>query len=81
MRNLKSALSILQVRVGTDPHTRKFSLEDLFYEAGVDLQFYAHEHSYERDFPVYNTVVCNGTKGPYIDPEAPVHITSGSAVS
>ena len=32
-------------------------LEDLFYMYGVDLQFYAHEHSYERLWPVYNKQV------------------------
>ena len=32
-------------------------MEKLFYDAGVDLQFYAHEHSYERLLPVYNLTV------------------------
>ena len=36
-------------------------LEDLFYKYGVDLQFYAHEHSYERLWPVYNKQVRNLT--------------------
>ncbi|CAH1784387.1 unnamed protein product [Owenia fusiformis] len=56
------------------------SFEKLFYKYGVDLQFYAHEHSYERLFPVYNTKVCNGSKhDPYLNPGAPVHIITGSA--
>lgn len=69
-----------QVRIGPSPDSRQYSLEDLFYKAGVDLQFYAHEHSYERDWPVYNGTVCNGTRGAYVDPPAPVHIVTGSAV-
>jgi len=57
-------------------------MEDLFYKHGVDLQFYAHEHSYERLWPVYHWKVCNGTSDkPYHNPRAPVHIITGSAVS
>ncbi len=29
----------------------------MFYKAGVDLQFWAHEHSYERLWPIYNFTV------------------------
>lgn len=57
-----------------------FPLEDLFYKYGVDLSLWAHEHSYERLFPIYNRQVCNGSKEePYTNPCAPVHITTGSA--
>lgn len=56
------------------------NLEDLFYKYGVDLQFYAHEHSYERLWPIYKSKVCNGSsKEPYTNPRAPVHIITGSA--
>ncbi|KAK7462485.1 hypothetical protein BaRGS_00038454 [Batillaria attramentaria] len=56
------------------------NLEDLFYNYGVDLQFYAHEHSYERLWPIYKSTVCNGsTEKPYTNPRAPVHIITGSA--
>ncbi|CAH1792329.1 unnamed protein product [Owenia fusiformis] len=67
------------VRIGI-PYIKAFGLEDLFYKYGVDLQFYAHEHSYERLYPVYNRTVCNGTSSdPYKNPRAPVHIVTGSA--
>lgn len=57
-----------------------FGLEDLFYKYGVDLMFWAHEHSYERLFPIYNRQVCNGSlEQPFTNPCAPVHVTTGSA--
>lgn len=37
-----------------------FGLEDLFYEQGVDMIVAAHEHSYERMWPVYNWTVSRG---------------------
>ena len=57
--------------------------EELFYRYGVDLQLWAHEHIYERIWPIYNGTVFNGTDdgdNPYHNPKAPVHITTGSAV-
>lgn len=57
-----------------------YGLEDLFYKYGVDLELWAHEHSYERLWPIYNYQVFNGsTKAPYTNPGAPVHIITGSA--
>ncbi|KAK2561166.1 Acid phosphatase type 7 [Acropora cervicornis] len=62
------------------PPKRLFGLEDLFYKYGVDLSFWAHEHSFERLFPLFNRTVCNGSKEePYTNPCAPVHVTTGSA--
>lgn len=57
-----------------------FKLEDLFYANGVDLQFYAHEHNYERLLPIYNysyESVSNSSM--YMDPIYPVHFVTGSA--
>uniref|UniRef100_UPI00358E4F2C acid phosphatase type 7 n=1 Tax=Myxine glutinosa TaxID=7769 RepID=UPI00358E4F2C len=56
------------------------NLEKLFYLNGVDLEIWAHEHVYERLWPVYDQQVYNGSlDSPYTDPKAPVHITTGSA--
>ncbi|XP_022082974.1 acid phosphatase type 7-like [Acanthaster planci] len=55
------------------------ALEDLFYKYGVDMEIWAHEHNYERLWPVYHEKVYNGsTEAPYTNPKAPVHITTGS---
>lgn len=53
---------------------------------GVDLMLFAHEHLYERHWPVYNKTVFKKGVGTdemasYTNPLAPVHITTGSAVS
>uniref|UniRef100_A0A146M8T4 Purple acid phosphatase n=1 Tax=Lygus hesperus TaxID=30085 RepID=A0A146M8T4_LYGHE len=68
-----------RVRSGV-PIFNWFGLEDLFYKYGVDLELWAHEHSYERLWPVYNHEVRNGSYNePYRNPNAPVHIITGSA--
>ncbi|XP_014275508.1 acid phosphatase type 7 [Halyomorpha halys] len=72
-------VSTTRVRVGI-PGFEWFGLEKVFYDAGVDLELWGHEHSYERLFPMYNYVVKNGSLSePYVNPKAPVHITTGSA--
>ena len=66
-------------------------LEDIFHKGGVDLVFEAHEHSYERMWPVYaenvtetypqtckDDVGCQGTTT-YTDPSSTIHIVSGAA--
>jgi len=54
----------------------------IVYRNGVDLEIWAHEHSYERTWPLYDYNVYNGSVDePYTDPGAPVHIVTGSAVS
>lgn len=54
----------------------KYGLEDLFQAQGVDLVLQAHEHSYERLWPVYDYQVMAKN---YLDPRAPVHVISGAA--
>ncbi|XP_055377473.1 acid phosphatase type 7-like [Condylostylus longicornis] len=67
------------IRVGL-PFTHFFGLESLFYKYGVDVEIWAHEHSYERLWPIYDYKVYNGSlENPYTNPGAPVHITTGSA--
>ncbi|KAJ8687861.1 hypothetical protein QAD02_023656 [Eretmocerus hayati] len=67
------------VRVGL-PFLNWFGLEDLFFKHKVDLQIWAHEHSYERLWPIYNFQVYNGSySAPYTNYRAPVHIITGSA--
>jgi hypothetical protein len=67
------------VRVGL-PYIHSFGLEDLFMQYGVDLAIWAHEHSYERMWPLYNYQVYNGSyEEPYRNPRALVHVTTGSA--
>jgi hypothetical protein len=67
------------VRVGV-PLLNIASLEDLFYDQGVDVAIWAHEHSYERLWPVYNMEVKNGSYDkPYTNPGGITHIITGSA--
>ncbi|KAJ9581518.1 hypothetical protein L9F63_023309, partial [Diploptera punctata] len=65
-------------RVGvTSSH--RFGLEELLNIFGVDLVMWAHVHSYERSWPVYDYEVYNGSyEEPYHNPRAPVHINVGS---
>ena len=51
-------------------------LESVFYKYGVDIVLEAHEHCYERLWPVYNETV---TAKSYVNPAAPVHLISGTA--
>lgn len=63
------------------PVTGGYALEKLFYDYGVDVELYSHEHQYERFLPIYNETVMNGSnpERPYYNPLAPVHVISGSA--
>lgn len=66
-------------RVGL-PFLHFFGLEKLLYDYGVDLEIWAHEHSYERLWPIYNYKVYNGSyEHPYVNPQAPVQFVTGSA--
>lgn len=67
------------VRIGI-PILNIFGMENLIYKYGVDVAIWAHEHSYERLWPVFNRKVFNGSYDkPYTNPGAPVHIITGSA--
>ena len=56
-------------------------------EYNVDVGLWAHKHSYERLWPVYNYTVYKPDTGssapvdPYTDPKAPLHVITGTAVS
>ncbi|XP_071085143.1 acid phosphatase type 7-like [Haliotis cracherodii] len=52
------------------------SLEDLFHVQGVDLVIEAHEHSYERLFPLYKG---NLVRTDYNNLTTTVHVISGAA--
>ena len=66
-------------RIGL-PFLHFFALEKLFYNYGVDLEIWAHEHSYERLWPIYDYAVYNGSyEAPYTNPDAPVQFVTGSA--
>ncbi|XP_014597779.1 PREDICTED: iron/zinc purple acid phosphatase-like protein [Polistes canadensis] len=67
------------VRVGL-PFLNWFGLEELFVKHKVDLMLWAHEHSFERMWPIYNFKVYNGSyEEPYKNYKAPVHVVTGSA--
>ena len=56
-------------------------LDTLLARYNVSIVFVAHEHSYERTWPVYNQTVDASQKNPgtYTNPHYPVHIVSGAA--
>ena len=58
--------------------------EKLLRDYKVDVAIWAHEHNYERFWPMYNFTVMNGTTNPdepYTDAGATLHMITGSAVS
>merc|ERR1711871_961860 len=69
----------------------RLALEDVFHRAGVDVDFSAHEHSYERLFPVHDykgvqiyDQACQDDVGctrptMYDAPASAVHIVTGAA--
>ena len=60
----------------TDRSLVRATFERLFDSYGVDLVLEAHEHSYERLWPTFDT---HPTQRNYTDPLAPVHIVTGTA--
>ncbi|KAG1662294.1 Acid phosphatase type 7 [Nymphon striatum] len=68
-----------RTRVGV-PFLHWFGMEKLLWKYGVDIAIWAHEHSYERLWPIYNKKIYNGSiEHPYVNPKATVHLTTGSA--
>lgn len=66
-------------RVGL-PLVHTYAMEEILDKYGVDLAVWAHEHSYERLWPIFNYTVLNGSLSePYTNARAPVHFTTGSA--
>ena len=62
------------------PIIHLFGFEDLLYNYNVDLVYWAHEHDFERFWPLYDFQVKNGSlESPYTNPGGPVHIITGSA--
>jgi len=66
------------LRVGL-PEIGGYGIEKILNEFGVDLGIWAHEHSYERTYPVYNGTVFKDDPEPYTNPKAMPHIVTGSA--
>ncbi|WAR25576.1 ACP7-like protein [Mya arenaria] len=58
----------------SNPVVRR-ELEDLFYAEGVDLIISAHQHLYQRTWPVYKK---RATQNNYRHPSAPVHLIIGT---
>lgn len=54
-------LFVCQIRTGL-PGIHAYALEKLFYKYGVDLEIWAHEHTFERMYAVYNRTVYNGSR-------------------
>jgi hypothetical protein len=59
----------------------EFGFEKLINTYGVEMHFGAHEHSYERNVPVYQYDFDASKMGPeaYVDFNRTVHILSGAA--
>ncbi|XP_049700211.2 acid phosphatase type 7 [Helicoverpa armigera] len=75
--NILSDCDSESTRFGIDG---KWALEPFLKDYGVDLVIWAHEHSYERTYPLYDGEVHKGSEEqPYVNPGAPVHIITGSA--
>jgi len=59
----------------------RIGLEKIIYEGGVDVVFQAHEHAYERNYPVYQ-FSWNSTRtgaAAYVNYDRPIHILTGAA--
>jgi len=71
--------SNLQLNDCTTPKSLvKEAFEKVFCEFGVDVILEAHEHVYERTWPVFNHITYTIKKNPYVNPQALVHLISGA---
>jgi hypothetical protein len=70
--------NLIQLRVG---NRWLPGLEPVLVSQGLDMAFMGHEHFYERLWPVKNEQTYNHGSTPYHNPQAPVYVVSGSAVS
>lgn len=66
-------------RDGFDINGTYYGLDDLLARYRVSLYLTAHEHSYERTFPVFRGVTELQAMHVYRNPVYPVHIVSGAA--
>ena len=55
-----------------------YGLEELFKENNVDMAIWAHVHSYQRSFPLFNGTYQNQPMDVYTDPMYPVHVITGN---
>lgn len=63
------------------PYGLEAALTPLPGNRGVDLYLTAHEHSYERTFPVFNGTIDHDSimnNNVYVNPRYPTHVVSGS---
>ncbi|GFS24975.1 purple acid phosphatase [Elysia marginata] len=67
--------SVMEQICDKDFSALRDTLEDLFYEFGVDIYFSGHKHCYERSWPLYQGKVFQND---YINPMAPVYVIIGS---
>ena len=59
-----------------------YALEPLLKAYSVDIAIWAHQHDYQRYWPMYNFTVMNGTlNDPYKNAKFPIHIVSGAGVN
>jgi hypothetical protein len=66
-------------RLRTGPNGT-FGLEDILGKHNVDIYFTAHEHSYERTYPVFqNKIDIYQMNHSYVNPYYPIHILTGAA--
>jgi len=63
------------VRKGPGVFTKKYGLEKLLHEYGVDFYIAGHEHNYERMYDVYD----KKTTKTNVNPPATIHIVTGDA--